>query len=809
MESEQNNQIPAGNNAESATGCSGTLSIIILSVWIVFISMIVQVTQWTIGQMIFEGSLKLPDVRWIIELVYGFLLFVPLIIAVQIVREPIARGRLQVLVQMAVITILLSFSRIPAIYQWQLTAVIQIGVLLGYLLLWKILNRNPRTDSLESTQSVLPRFLLAGSAGALLGIPWVIGGAEGSITDLVLAFVLSIVLGLITAFILVPVKRENDPENGTVGRPQGLRGTGLILTLGLIILSTAVDQNGNGWLFLCASIPIGFALAVLLMEKNGQVSTSGRLAAGLLASLTFFWPMNMFDPDELNLVISSGTGELFGYASNAASAAFGMGLLILILMIIFRKKIQGELIPTAICGSLFIMVWAGLLLTQYFLGYPGFYGEKSFVVLKDQADLSKVRNIADPVERRTAVYSTLVNQAENSQHDIRAWLDGQGIAYTPYYLVNAIELDADPVLRFRLSQRADVDRILDSPILRPLRNEIPEAEGTGNHPENNLWNLEMIHADRVQNELNVYGEGIVIGQSDSGVQGDHPELSRQYRGNMDGTDEYNWFDPWFESSRPVDIGGHGTHTLGSILGMNTGVAPQAEWIGCVNLARNLGNPAYYLDCMQFMLAPFPQNGDPFKDGKPDKGANVLNNSWGCPVVEGCDPETFVPAVRALKAAGVFVVASAGNTGMGGCSSVQDPLAIYEDVYTVGAVDINRNLAGFSSVGPVTVDGSGRTKPDIGAPGVNVMSSYPGSTYETASGTSMAGPHVVGVVALMWSANPDLIGDIEKTTQILNETADPYSGVYPGCALDGERPSNAVGYGIVNAYKAVQKSLEVR
>ncbi len=184
-------------------------------------------------------------------------------------------------------------------------------------------------------------------------------------------------------------------------------------------------------------------------------------------------------------------------------------------------------------------------------------------------------------------------------------------------------------------------------------------------------------------------------------------------------DDYNWYDPWNGSKKPVDIGGHGTHTLGSIVGKNVGVAPKAEWIGCVNLARNLGNPAYYLDCMQFMLAPFPQNGDPFKDGEAGKGANVLNNSWGCPAAEGCDPETFIPAVRALKDAGVFVVASAGNTGYGGCSSIQDPLALYEDVYTVGAVDKNRNLAGFSSVGPVTVDGSGRTKPDIGAPGVDV------------------------------------------------------------------------------------------
>jgi subtilisin family serine protease len=213
--------------------------------------------------------------------------------------------------------------------------------------------------------------------------------------------------------------------------------------------------------------------------------------------------------------------------------------------------------------------------------------------------------------------------------------------------------------------------------------------------------------------------------------------------------------------------------------------------------------------MQFMLAPFPQYGDPFKDGRPEKGANVLNNSWGCPVIEGCDPATYLPAVSALKTAGVFVVASAGNSGMGGCSTVQDPLSIYGDVYSVGAVDRSGNLAMFSSIGPVEVDGSGRIKPDIVAPGMDVYSSYPGSTYYSASGTSMAGPHVVGVVALMWSANPKLIGDVDKTREILNETADPYKGVFPECITDKTSPNNAAGYGLVDAYKAVQKAMEIQ
>jgi subtilisin family serine protease len=106
---------------------------------------------------------------------------------------------------------------------------------------------------------------------------------------------------------------------------------------------------------------------------------------------------------------------------------------------------------------------------------------------------------------------------------------------------------------------------------------------------------------------------------------------------------------------------------------------------------------------------------------------------------------------------------------------------------------------------VTADGSNHVKPDILAPGVEVLSAFPGDTYEVNSGTSMAGPHVVGVVALIWSANPSLIGNIEETERILVETARPFTGAAgndcdsePGGVLD-----NDTGAGIVDAYAAVQ------
>ncbi len=146
------------------------------------------------------------------------------------------------------------------------------------------------------------------------------------------------------------------------------------------------------------------------------------------------------------------------------------------------------------------------------------------------------------------------------------------------------------------------------------------------------------------------------------------------------------------------------------------MAPGAEWVGCVNLDRNLGNPARYLDCLQFMLAPFPAGGDPFTDGRPERAPHVLTNSWGCPPIEGCDPAALSPAATALTTAGIFVVAAAGNSGPR-CGSIEDPPAPYADVFTVGAVDDTRTVADFSSRGPAV---GGAAKPDVVAPGAGVL-----------------------------------------------------------------------------------------
>ena len=621
--------------------------------------------------------------------------------------------------------------------------------------------------------------LLALTIAALGSWPFLLWGALGSGTDILLNLLAGLSFGLLAAALIL------QGSSGSIFRD------GLATALLLSILGSAFGYDG-AQLLLIAVLP-AFGLAIRSLTDSVWATTLG---VGLLAAA----PLIFVDPTELSILL----GDLFPWALRAVFLMLATGLALGLALWLLRRRTR-----SAPVISLLVPMFAwGLALGLYFaFGLKGMHGDRLFVILKDQADLSAASSMTDLGARRTFVFATLTRHADSTQAALRSALDGYGVHYKPYYLVNALEVDGGAVVRLYLLRRPEVDRVIPSPRLRPL----PEAASpfTGNFTSvrsNTGWNIDMIGADRVWSDFGVTGEGVVIGQSDTGADGSHPALHDSFRGAATGGD-YNWYDPWNGSTLPTDAGGHGTHTLGIILGRDgIGVAPGATWIGCVNLARNLGNPPLYLDCMQFMLAPFPHGGDPFKDGDPAQAADVLNNSWGCPPIEGCDAESLRPAADALRAAGIFVAVSTGNDGPA-CGTVTNPIALYDSVFSVGAVDSLGNVANFSSRGPVSVDGSNRTKPDIVAPGVDVFSSFPGGTYAAVSGTSMAGPHVAGVVALLWSADPALAGDIDRTEQILIDSARPYRGQRPPDeCFSNSLPDDAFGYGIVDAYAAVKMAL---
>jgi subtilisin family serine protease len=209
--------------------------------------------------------------------------------------------------------------------------------------------------------------------------------------------------------------------------------------------------------------------------------------------------------------------------------------------------------------------------------------------------------------------------------------------------------------------------------------------------------------------------------------------------------------------------------------------------------RGYGTPATYIECFEFFLAPYPVGESP-DDGNanPALAPHLINNSWSCPPSEGCDWATLQSTVEAVRAAGIMIVSSAANGGSS-CSTIREPVSLYDAVYTVGATDPNDNIASFSSRGPVTIDGSQRLKPDISAPGTGTYSSLPNGSYGYKQGTSMAAPHVAGAVALLWSTRPDLRGQIAQTESILNQTAVPRYSTQCGDPADTV-PNNVYGWG---------------
>ncbi len=655
----------------------------------------------------------------------------------------------------------------------QLGSLLQIAIcLIGAAIAW-------RFNKMIWNGRALPAALMIAAIGIF---PLVTAGALGSFPDFGLALLSGFSLGLFATLLYRPT-------------------TGNILTdaLGILgvlaLLASALGYDGGQLILLAVLPPFAFALAALMPSLAGGTALTGLVAAAALAFI---------DPTELSLLLGDFTGIGTGAATSVLGLGVLMGIVALVVRAIFKNAAEaGWRKPAAMVGA--ALLWVGIAALYFTSGHPGFYGDRLFVIFKDQADISDVAKIQDRGARLAAAYEQLTAHANESQANVRATLDRFGVKYTPYYLVNAMEVQSGTLVRLYLATRPEVDRVIPSPRLRPIPPDEPSPgyeKSVSGEPQ---WNIKMIGADKVWKEFGARGKGIVVGQSDSGADGSHPAIRDQYRGRASG-DDYNWFDPWDATTSPNDEGGHGTHTLGTILGKGgIGIAPEAQWIGCVNLDRNLANPALYLDCMQFMLAPFPHGGNPFTDGDPTKAAHVLNNSWGCPELEGCDPTALEPAVNNLRAAGIFVVVSAGNDGPD-CNTVKDPLALYDSVFSVGAVDEDGNVTGFSSRGPVTVDDSGRMKPDIAAPGAYVISSMPLATYGQMSGTSMAGPHVVGAVALLWSADPSLIGDIDRTEQILIQSARAYTGDRSYGCFEGNIPNAAFGYGILDVYEAVKLAL---
>ena len=442
------------------------------------------------------------------------------------------------------------------------------------------------------------------------------------------------------------------------------------------------------------------------------------------------------------------------------------------------------------------------------------------ILLADQADVSAANAIKDQDARGWFVYNTLTQHAARTQVGLQAFLKDQGATYQSFWAANMLVATVDRPLVELLAARPDVALVDSNKPARWIEDPtISKYSPTPSSTNAIEWGVMNVNAPAVW-ALGFTGTGIVVGDLDTGMRWTHNVLRPKYRGwnGVTADHNYNWHDAIHSGGgscgantmAPCDDSGHGTHTAGTMVGDDgagnqVGVAPGAKWIGCRNMDQGNGTPATYTECFQFMIAPTDLAGN---NPNPALRPHVLNNSWTCPVSEGCTTRAELETiVTNTQAAGIFVEASAGNAGPG-CSTVSDPPAIYSDSFSTGAINISNVLAGFSSRGPSTYYSPALLKPNLSAPGVNVRSSYvtSDSTYVNLSGTSMAGPHVVGVVALLWSARPQLSRNIATTKTILQNTANPAVTVSPAQTCGGttsvQIPNNSFGYGRIDALAAV-------
>jgi subtilisin family serine protease len=423
-------------------------------------------------------------------------------------------------------------------------------------------------------------------------------------------------------------------------------------------------------------------------------------------------------------------------------------------------------------------------------------GSGEFLVyLAGAADLSGAAALPGKAAKGAHVHQALTRHAAVSQAPLRAWLDTRGVPYTPYWITNALLVTGGRPLLDQLARRPDVVRIEANGQV-PLHEPVATSPAPGNRTQAIEWGVQNINADDVWSQFGITGAGTVVANIDTGVQHTHPALAAQYRGAATGSHDYNFFDPAniCAGTAPCDNNGHGTHTMGTMLGDDgagnqIGVAPGAQWIAAKGCESSSCSESSLLASGQWMIAPTRADGT---DPDPAMAPDIVNNSWG-----GGRGDTWYQAtINAWTNAGIFPIFSVGNSGPG-CNTANSP-GDNPPAYAVGAYDINNNIASFSSRGPSGVNTS-ETKPNLAAPGVSVRSSVPTNTYANFSGTSMAAPHAAGTVALVWSAAPALQGDIATTRALLDQTArDVAATTCGGTTAD----NNIFGEGRIDALAAV-------
>jgi len=371
----------------------------------------------------------------------------------------------------------------------------------------------------------------------------------------------------------------------------------------------------------------------------------------------------------------------------------------------------------------------------------------AIVVLDSQADVSRVQARARAQRLRDVegILRAHAGQAQKGILGLLAQRRAQGLVtgVRPLWIVNEVSVQATPAVIRELATRPEVREVRPNATIQAPEPLVAPAAAA---PESNVG---LVNAPALW-DLGFTGQGIVVANMDTGVDATHPDLALRYRGGTN-----SWYDPNGQHpTTPTDRAGHGTSTMGVMVGgdaggTSIGMAPGAQWIA-VKIFNDSGSAtATNIHAgFQWLLNP---DGDPATADAP----HIVNNSW---TMSGstCNLE-FQSDLRSLRAAGIVPVFSAGNNGpfVGSVGAV----ANNPEALAVGATDDSDVIASFSGRGPSAC--SGAVSPRLAAPGVTIRTSDLSGGYRSVSGTSFAAPHVAGALALLLGPFPGLSADRQE------------------------------------------------